>query len=318
MMTKFTSAVLLLAATLSAKDSDFNGRWNLDVKNEARSRVWWLEVEGAGGKAPKGKFVGAPGGDMDVIPALKVDGGELRFEFERKYSLGAKERWTQPRRGVYVAKVVDGKLQGTFSLDGNVVYQFTGTRAPVIRDRDDASWKPGKPIDLMNGKDLSAWNPMVAGKELGWLVEGGIAKNVAGANNLVSKETFWNFELHAEYKLGAKTNGGIGLRGRYEVQILEDFGEKQDSHSHGALYSRYAPLVHAGKAAGEWQTLDIRLVGRWVTVTLNGQKTVDHREIEGLTAIAGNGDEANAGPFIVQGDHGAVEFRKFTVTPLVR
>ncbi|MBY0506635.1 MAG: DUF1080 domain-containing protein [Bryobacteraceae bacterium] len=317
-MTKLTYAALALAATLSAKDSDFNGRWNIDVKNEARSRAWWLEVEGAGGKAPKGKFVGAPGGDMDTIPALTVDGGELRFEFSRAYKVGAKELWSQTRRGVYLAKLQNGKLQGTFSLDGHVVYQFTGTRAPVIRDRDDASWKLGKPIELFNGRDLSAWTPMVAGQPLGWAVENGIAKNVAGANNLVSKENFWNFELHAEYKLGPKTNGGIGLRGRYEVQILEDFGQKQDTHSHGALYSRYAPLVNASKPVGEWQTLDVRLVGRWVTVTLNGQKTVDRREIEGLTAIAGNGDEANAGPFIVQGDHGAVEFRKFTVTPLVR
>ena len=307
-----------MAAGLSAKDSDFNGRWNIEVKNEARSRAWWLEVEGAGGKPVKGKFVGAPGGGLDVIPTMAVEGGELRFEFTRKFKAGPPALWDQPRRGVYVAKLQNGKLQGTFSLDGHVVYQFTGTRAPVIRDRDDASWKPGPPIELFNGRDLSAWTAMVPGQPLGWAVENGIAKNVAGANNLVSKETFWNFELHAEYKLGEHTNGGIGLRGRYEVQILEDFGKPQDTHSHGALYSRYAPLVNASRPVGEWQTLDVRLVGRWVTITLNGQKTVDHREIEGLTAIAGNGDESNPGPFIVQGDHGAVEFRKFMIVPLVR
>ena len=318
LMTKIFPTILFMAAALSAKDSDFNGRWNLDVKNEPRGRVWWLEVEGAGRKSAKGKFVGAPGGDMDVVPAITVDGGELRFEFQRKYRTGPKERWDQLRKGIYTAKLRNGKLQGTFSLDGNVVYQFTGTRAPAIRDRDDASWKPGKPVELMNGHDLSAWNAMVKGQSLGWVVENGIAKNVAGANNLVSKETFWNFDLHAEYKLGEHTNGGVGLRGRYEVQILEDFGQLPDTHSHGALYSRIAPAINAGKRAGEWQTMDVHLVGRWVTVVLNGQKVIDHREIDGLTAIAGNGDESNPGPFIVQGDHGAVEFRKFTVTPLVR
>lgn len=317
-MTKFISAALLLASVLSAKDSDFNGRWNIDVKNEARARAWWLEVEGAGSKLAKGKFVGAPGGDMDVIPSLTVDGGELRFEFTRQFKTGPKELWNQMRRGVYLAKLQNGRLMGTFALDGHVVYQFTGTRAPAIRDRDDASWKPGRPVELMNGKDLSAWTAMVAGQPLGWAMENGSAKNVAGANNLVSKETFWNFDLHAEYKLGEHTNGGVGLRGRYEVQILEDFGQARDTHSHGALYSRIAPVVNASRPVGAWQTMDVHLVGRWVTVTLNGQKVIDHREIEGLTAIAGNGDEANPGPFIVQGDHGAVEFRKFTVTPLVR
>ena len=43
---------------------------------------------------------------------------------------------------------------------------------------------------------------MVKGHPLGWTVQDGIAKNAAGANNLVSKETFWNFDLHAEYRLG--------------------------------------------------------------------------------------------------------------------
>jgi hypothetical protein len=45
---------------------------------------------------------------------------------------------------------------------------------------------------------------------------------------------------------------------------------------------------------------------------------IEKRQIEGLTAISGNADEADTGPFIVQGDQGAVEFRKFTVTPLMR
>lgn len=299
------------ALTLMAGDKDFNGRWNIKVENEPRGRVWWLEVEGAGSKAVKGLFVGAPGGDMDKIPEITIDAGELRFVFERNYR-GAK------RKGVYVARFKDGKLMGTFSLDGNVVHQWTGTRAPVIRDRDNGDWKEGATVALFNGKDLSTFDAMVAGQALGWTVKDGILTNVAGANNLVSKEKFWNFVLRAEYRLGPKSNSGIGLRGRYEVQILEDFGRPPDTHSHGALYSRYAPTANASKPAGEWNTLEVRLVGRWVTITLNGQKIVDGKEIHGLTAIAGNGEEADPGPFIIQGDHGAVEFKSLTVTHLRR
>ena len=309
---------LLAAASLLAGDKDFSGRWNIDVQNEARSRVWWLEITGAGTKKIAGRFVGAPGGDMDSIPAPTLDGGELRFTFDRKYRFGAKNRWDTVRPGVYTARLRDGKLLGTFSLDGNVVYQWAGHRAPIIRDTDDGSWKEGKPLELMNGRNLDAWTAMVAGQELGWKVADGITGNVAGANNLLSKEKFWNFIVKAEYRLGAKTNGGIGLRGRYEVQILEDHGQEQNTHSHGALYSRIQPAMNASKPAGEWQEVEIRLVGRWVTVKLNGQTTVPKSEIEGLTAIAGNADESSAGPFIVQGDHGAVEFRRFTVVPLTR
>ena len=309
---------LLAAASLPAGDKDFNGRWNIEVQNEARARVWWLEISGAGTKKLAGRFVGAPGGDMDAIAAPTLDGGELRFTFERKYRLGAKNRWDTVRPAVYAARFRDGKLTGTFSLDGNVVYQWTGHRAPVIRDTDDGSWKEGKPIELMNGRTLDAFTAMVAGQELGWKVTDGLTGNVAGANNLVSKEKFWNFIVRAEYRLGAKTNGGIGLRGRYEVQILEDHGSEPGTHSHGALYSRIRPTVNASKPAGEWQEVEIGLVGGWVTVKLNGQTVIPQSEIEGLTAIAGNADEASAGPFIVQGDHGAVEFRRFTVIPLVR
>jgi hypothetical protein len=309
---------LLTAATLMAGDKDFNGRWDIKVQNEARARVWWLEVTGAGGKTPQGKFVGAPGGDMDTLSDLKIDRGELRFTFDRKYRFGDKALWDKVRKGVYTARYQSNQLIGTFALDGQVVYQWTGVRAPVIRDADDGSWKEGKAIELMNGKDLNAWTAMVPGQALGWEASGATTKNVAGANNLVSKEKFWNFIVKAEYKLGAKTNGGIGLRGRYEVQILEDHGQAQDTHSHGALYSRIKPAVNASRPAGEWQEFEIRLVGRWVTVKLNGQTIIDKREIEGLTAIAGNADEAESGPFIVQGDHGAVEFRRFTVIPLIR
>lgn len=311
--------LLAAAGTLWAADKEFNGRWNLKVQGEARARVWWLEVNGAGTKSISGKFVGFPGGDMNVIRDLSVEGGQLRFSNEGVYRLGANaERAKMKRKGTYVARIVDGKLVGTFSLDGQPVYQFMGTRAPIIRDVDDERWKPGRPVDLMNGQDLSAWTAMVPGQPLGWEATGGITKNVAGANNLVSKEKFWNFIVNAEYKLGEKTNGGIGLRGRYEVQILEDHGRPPDTHSHGALYSRIIPAVNASRPAGEWQQLEIRFVGRTVTVKLNGQTIIDKKEVDGLTAIAGNGDESEPGPFIVQGDHGAVEFRKFTVTPLQR
>jgi hypothetical protein len=77
------------------------------------------------------------------------------------------------------------------------------------------------------------------------------------------------------------------------------------------------PAVNASKPVGEWQTYDIRLVGRTVTVVFNGQKVLDKVHVDGLTAIANNADEGEPGPFIVQGDHSYVEIRKFTVTPLV-
>jgi hypothetical protein len=310
--------LLLCAAAVTAADKDFNGRWTIKVEGYT-ARVWWLEVNGAGTPNPTGKFVGAPGGDLDVIPEMKIANGELRFFMNKRYVRDAKGP-TQPR-GVYAAKLQDGKLIGEFWVEGRENAprtKWVGTRAPVITDKDDGAWKPARPVKLFNGKDLSGWLPIIEGKELGWTVENGIMKSIAGANNLKSAEKFWNFDLHVEFRLGPKTNSGIGLRGRYEIQVLEDYGREPNTHTAGALYSRIAPRVNASKPAGEWQTYDIRLIGRTLTVVFNGVKIHDKVEVEGFTAMAHDADEGLPGPISIQGDHGPIEIRDITVTPLVR
>ena len=102
------------------------------------------------------------------------------------------------------------------------------------------------------------------------------------------------------------------------MQILDDYGRPPDTHSAGALYSRIAPSENASKPAGEWETYDIRLVGREVTVVFNGKKVIEKGVIDGLTAMAHDADEGEPGGIALQGDHGPVEFRKITITPLVK
>lgn len=315
---RFASAFLLLALTVSANEQ-FNGRWNIKVVNEPKQRVWWLEVAGAGTNQLHGRFVGAPGGSMDIIPEISIKNGELVFAFDRGYRVPGKQDAVKAK-GVYRAKVEGGKLKGRFELTGHpeASAEWVGVRAPEIKDKDDGSWKEGKPVSLFNGKDLSGWKAVVPGQELGWRVENGLLTNNAGANNLASEKKFWNFALHVEFRLGAHSNSGIGLRARYEVQIFDDYGKPPDTHGNGALYSRILPTSNASKPAGEWQTYDIRLVGRDVTVVLNGKTIIDHKTIEGFTAIATDIDEASPGPITLQGDHGAVEFRKVVLTPLTK
>jgi hypothetical protein len=88
-------------------------------------------------------------------------------------------------------------------------------------------------------------------------------------------------------------------------------------HGTGALYTRILPRVNAGKPPGEWQTYDIRLVGREVTTTLNGQKLYEKGVIDGLTGIAFDPFEDRLGPIELQGDHnGGIEFRNIVLVPL--
>ncbi len=303
-------ATFLLVGSLWAADSQFNGRWIIPVPS--RHRAWWLEVSGAGTSDLKGRFVGFPGGDMNDIPKMSIEKGELRFYFDYKPS----EKPGTTAHQEYRLHLVGDKIQG--HLHSEIAdLDLSGFRAPAVKDRDDGSWHDGKPVELFNGHDFSGWKGLAPDKALGWIVKDGAMSNVAGANNLISEEKFWNFKLHVEYRVGAHSNSGVGLRARYEVQVLEDYGEPTNRHGNGALYSRILPSMNASKPAGEWQTFDIRLVGRQVTVVLNDQKIIDKQEVEGLTAIASDGEEDKPGPFILQGDHGPVEYRKVIVTPLV-
>jgi len=302
------AATLLFLASLTAfgADSAFNGRWDITVRNEPRRRAWWLEVEGAGTGGIHGRFVGFPGGNMDPIQKIWIDQGVLKFTFENREGVHQE----------YTARLAGAKLEGVMKQDGTERL-WTGVRAPEISDRDGPSWREGKPVELFDGKTMHGWHGQVPGKDLGWTVTGGALASTGHANNLESDAGFWNFKLHLEYRVGLKSNSGVGLRGRYEVQILEDYGEAPGLHQNGALYSRIAPRVNASKPAGEWQTFDIRLVGRDVTVVLNGQEVVKG-VIEGLTAIATDANEAAPGPLVLQGDHGPVEFRKIVLTPLTK
>jgi Domain of Unknown Function (DUF1080) len=300
---------ILAAGPLLAAASDFNGRWDIEVLNEPRHRAWWLEVTGAETPAIKGRFVGFPGGDMLDIQKIWIEGGALHFTFDQAGKKGSVHQ-------EYTAQADGKQLKGTFAA-GKQSLAWIGHRAPVIQEKDDGSWKDGKPIELFNGKDLKGWHGIVPGQELGWTVAGGLLSSTGGANNLETDAKYWNFKLHVEYRVGAHSNSGIGLRGRYECQILEDKDRPLDRHSNGALYSRIIPNENVSKAPGEWQTYDVRLVGMDVTIVSNGKQVVKG-VIEGLTAIATDWEEGKPGMISLQGDHGPVDFRKVVLTPLVK
>lgn len=310
-----TFGLLFLTAAAFAADSDFNGCWDLTTV-QPRPRGWWVELKGVGTASPSGTFVSAYAGDLNQINSISVENGEVKWIIETP------KNSKNPAKFVYRAKVAGGKLQGTMVREGQSAaqpIQFTGVRAPELADqKDDGSWKPGKTIELFNGKDLGGWHALVPTVEMKWTVANGILKNAPPTTDIVSDQNFWNFDLHVEFRIVEHSNSGIGLRGRYEIQVLEDYGRPPNSHGSAALYSRVAPSVNASKPVGEWQTYDIRLVGRDLTVVQNGKKVLDHVHVDGLTAIANNANEGEPGPFIVQGDHSNIEIRKFTVTPLTK
>jgi hypothetical protein len=293
-------AIILFLAAMTLSAADFKGRWIFTVQGDPRGRAWWLKVDGK-----QGEFVGAPGGQLDAVTRMAVEGNELVWEVNKSH---------------YRAHLEGAKLVGHYEVDGQTKATFTASRAPEIKDVDDGKWIKQKPVELFNGRDMTGWRVTLPDRSLSeWKVDGSTMKNGAGkAPDIASEQKFWNFDLHIEFRVAQHSNSGVGLRGRYEVQIYGDQGEPVSKHSNGALYSRIAPAVNATLPPGAWQVFDIRFIGREVTVKLNGKTLMEKRDVEGYTAMATDPNEDQPGPITLQGDHGPVEFRKVTVTSLVR
>jgi hypothetical protein len=295
--------VFVLAAPALAQENAFLGKWDITATAADGKRTYWLEVKNDGGQLA-GWFLNRSG-SVFKLPAITIANGELQFTL------------TNPRQD-FTARVQAGKLVGKVTTDKETV-SWIGVRPPNWDNYNaNAKHKLGKPVELFDGKSMDTWGVEHQDKPAGWTAQDGVMANTPNANNLVSKQRFKDFRIHAEYKLETNSNSGIYLRGRYELQVLDDYGKAPESHGHMAIYSRLAPKVNASKPAGEWQTVDATIVGNRVTVVLNGKTVQDNVVIEGITGGALDSDEAADGPIMLQGDHGKVWFRKVTVTPIVK
>jgi hypothetical protein len=212
----------------------------------------------------------------------------------------------------------DGKAYGKAT--------FTGKRIPPLPSAPDLNKvKFGEPIVLFNGKDLTGWKTM--GDNSGWSVKDGVLDNNAPQEegkphkryaNLRTEREFEDFNLKLEVCVPKNGNSGVYLRGIYEVQVADTCGKPLDSHNMGGVYSRIAPSVAAEKPAGEWQTFDITLVDRHVTVILNGKKIIDNQPLLGCTGGALTSDQFCPGPIYLQGDHSSVQYRNIVLRPVVK
>jgi hypothetical protein len=154
-------------------------------------------------------------------------------------------------------------------------------------------------------------------KDHAWEVKNGILVNTASAVDIVTEANFGDFDLHIEYMFPEGSNSGIYLRGRYELQILDSLGNTYDYPAeNAAIYNFKRVDVEATKPVGEWQIMDVNLVGMVVTVDLNGQRVHDTVTLENPTGGQLFNDNEPSGPLMLQGDHGPVSFRNIRIREL--
>jgi hypothetical protein len=204
----------------------------------------------------------------------------------------------------------DNRLSGTLTAPNGKKYTWTGVPAPALRRAAEPAW--GEPRPLFNGKDLSGWHAL--GKTNQWLAENGVLHSPKSGANIATDQTFTDFKLHIEFKYPKGSNSGVYLRGRYECQIEDSKGMEPLNDQLSAIYGFLPPNEMMAKDAGEWQTYDITLVGRLVTVVANGKKVICEQEIPGITGGALDSREGEPGPIYLQGDHGPIEYRNIQIT----
>jgi hypothetical protein len=306
------SVSLILAAALAAQApaktptaDDYVGRWNVRITDtDDTFASGGFDIQKKDG-ALSGGVVWRWGSYLPVKSIEMKDGTLVVLREE-----------TPGKIDTFEVRLEGEALEGKVTYPDGKVHHFEGRKAPRLLTRKAPVW--GSPVALFDGKTLGGWKPRDAKKKNGWAVVHGELAVVEPKDNsdLVSEPTFQDLKLHIEFNVEPHSNSGVYLRGRYEIQILDNPDAKMalDPLGCGAVYSRIAPKKDATKPAGEWQTYDITMVGRQITVVLNGQ-TVVQGVVDGITGGALNPYEDEPGPLMLQGDHGKIRFRNVVVAP---
>lgn len=313
-----TIRVLLIAfsaaALTYAQDAKvYLGRWDITVTPASGNPYpQWMEL-----KEQDGKITGRVqprGGAWRPIQGASVDAGKLTIAVSAANVRGPAVTWELSPSG-------KDKLTGMEKRGDAQGPPLVAVRAPELNRPMPKAWSA--PQSLFNGKDLTGWEPIGNVKNNKWVARDGELvndnpevpgqKNPAAAN-LKTTAKFQDFKLHIEVNCPEHGNSGIYLRGRYEIQVGTEGGALPD-HEMGAVYSHYPPPAGAELGLGKWTSFDITLVGRRLTVLRDGKMYHNNVEIPGPTGGALDSNEAEPGPFFLQGDHhGVIRYRNITVS----
>lgn len=286
------------------KAPDVIGRWDITMEKDGKMQPSWLEVQKSGFHTMIGRFTYAFG-SARPIAEVKAENG--------KYTFSIPPQWEPGTRNMDFEFEANGDdIKGTMVYTDGKTYSFTGVRAPELLPTKAPVW--GTPIRLFNGKDTKGWH--TDGKNQ-WVVENGILRSKQSGANLITDQKFKNFKLHIEFRYQKGSNSGVYLRGRYETQIIDTkTGDPEPlMNQFSSIYGFMQPNRMMAKTAGEWQSYDIILVGRVVTIVANGKEVICQQVIPGITGGALDSNEGEPGPLMLQGDHGPIDYRNIVITP---
>jgi hypothetical protein len=295
-----------------AQTKPFLGRWDLMfTPQNGNPYPGWIEITEKDGKL-EGRQQ-PRGGAWRPFVAAKVENAHL-IATVQPAGRGPEVTWDFTASG--------DKLTGVEKRGEAAGASIAAVRAPELKKPMPKAW--AEPVALFNGKDLTGWEPLGNVQNNKWVAKEGELVNDnpppaegqargPGAANIKTTGKYQDFKLHIEVNCPEHGNSGIYLRGRYEIQVGTE-GGTQPTHEMGAVYSHYAPGGNIGNKLGEWTAFDITFVGRYLTVVRDGVKIHDNVEIPGPTGGALDSNEAEPGPFFLQGDHiGVIRYRNIKI-----
>lgn len=326
LMLRLFCFVLLISSAFAEKiPTELLGDWSLSLDSKEPSWLRIVEDEENGPLAYLRVYVG-PKGPFKIT---EIKDGKIRFvrRANQKTKAGKVVIKTEVEVGM-----VDGKLSGTLKRpaeEGVETITFTGEPIPEMPEQapDLSKVKFGHPILLFNGKNLEGWRTYETNKINGWSVQEGLLVNTTTKTdfsatgdhaNLRTEAEFEDFWFHAEFLIEEKRNSGIYLRGIYEAQVVDRDSRMQGKSGPGAIFGEILPTSNAGKPGGDWQTYDLTLVNRHVTVVLNGVTVIDNQPIDKPTGGAIFTNPMKPGPIYLQGDHTAVKYRNLYLAPVAK
>jgi hypothetical protein len=326
-------ALLCFVAFLSNTDASAEsgipeallGDWSLDLAS--KEPAWMSVVEKEGRPFVFMRIYIGSDGPFEVT---EIVDGRIRFGIKPVRKATGSRSFI--RREVEVG-LTGGKLDGVIEhMPGDGVkgesVRFTGKRIPPMPKSppDLSKVRFGRKISLFNGRNLDGWRPHEKDKKNGWSAQDGMLVNTTPKTdfsatgdhaNLRTNAEFEDFRLHIEFLVEEQRNSGIYLRGMYEAQVVDRDSRMQGIQGVGAIFGRIAPSKNAGRPGGEWQTYDLTLVDRHITVVLNGETVIDNQPVVGPTAGAIYTDPSALGPIYLQGDHTNVRYRNITLEPVI-
>jgi hypothetical protein len=296
----FALALAPLLSISQTRPSPFLGRWDFNL---TPTGAVWLSVTEKNGALDV--WFQPTGGNVHQVKDFKSDGSRMTLTVSAADGKNPATIWELEAKG--------NALSGT-QTKGAESIPLNGARAPELKRNAPKAWSD--PTPLFNGKDLTGWQPIGNVANNHWTVKDGLLYNSARGANLRTTGVYNDFKVHYEVNCPDDANSGFYLRGRYEVQLeYEQVGKNPPERRMGAIYGRIAPEPNVPRTPGQWETFDVTLMGRMVTVVHNGATTINNKEIEGITGGALDANEGEPGPFYIQGDHtGGLQFRNITVS----